>query len=153
VAKDVKIQVEFNPAAVSAYRLIGYEKRLLQKEDFNDDKKDAGEMGAGHSVTALYEIVPAGVPVDLPFVDPLKYQPQPAPSSASASELMTVKIRYKEPDGETSRLMTVAVRNRPSEASPRLGFAAGAREHREPHTSSGGHVQFCRRIGATLDAS
>jgi len=128
VAKDVKIQVEFNPAAVSAYRLIGYEKRLLQKEDFNDDKKDAGEMGAGHSVTALYEIVPAGVPVDLPSVDPLKYQPQAPSSSANASELMTVKIRYKEPDGETSRLMTVAVGNRTSDASPRLGFAAGVAE-------------------------
>src|SRR5207247_4312438 len=74
VAKDVKLQVEFNPAAVAAYRLIGYEKRLLQKEDFNDDKKDAGEMGDGHSVAALYEIVPAGTRVDLPAVDPLKYQ-------------------------------------------------------------------------------
>src|SRR6267142_1974018 len=108
VAKDVKLQVEFNPAAVGAYRLIGYEKRLLQKEDFNDDKQDAGEMGAGHSVTALYEIVPAGAPVDLPSVDPLKYQRPQTPAGASADELMTVKIRYKEPDGETSRLMTVA---------------------------------------------
>ncbi len=128
VAKDVKIQVEFNPAAVSAYRLIGYEKRLLQNEDFNDDKKDAGEMGAGHSVTALYEIVPAGTPVDLPPVDPLKYQRPQTPAGASADELMTVKIRYKEPDGETSRLMSVAVRNRTADPSPRLGFAASIAE-------------------------
>ena len=74
IAKDVKIQVEFNPAAVAAYRLIGYENRMLRNEDFNDDKKDAGEIGAGHSVTALYEIVPAGVEIDAPAVDPLKYQ-------------------------------------------------------------------------------
>ena len=78
IAKDVKIQVEFNPAAVSAYRLIGYENRMLKNEDFNDDKKDAGEIGAGHSVTALYEIVPAGVEIDAPSVDPLKYQTPPA---------------------------------------------------------------------------
>jgi Ca-activated chloride channel family protein len=102
VAKDVKLQIEFNPRAVAAYRLIGYENRLLQDRDFNDDKKDAGDMGAGHSVTALYEIVPAGQAVDLPGVDPLKYQ-QPAGLSASAGsdEAMT-KLRYKEPDGTTS---------------------------------------------------
>ncbi len=127
VAKDVKLQVEFNPAAVAAYRLIGYEKRLLQNEDFNDDKKDAGEMGAGHSVTALYEIVPAGAAIDLPQVDRLKYQRSPrppSPSGAGAGELMTVKIRYKDPDGNKSRLMTVAVRNRTADPTSRLGFAA-----------------------------
>src|SRR6187549_2598177 len=75
IAKDVKIQVEFNPARVAGYRLIGYENRLLAKEDFNDDKKDAGEIGAGHTVTALYEVIPAGQPLpDQPSVDPLKYQ-------------------------------------------------------------------------------
>ena len=75
IAKDVKIQVEFNPAQVAGYRLIGYENRMLRTEDFNDDKKDAGEIGAGHTVTALYEVIPAGKPVDVPAVDELKYQP------------------------------------------------------------------------------
>ena len=128
VAKDVKIQVEFNPAAVTAYRLIGYEKRILQNEDFNDDKKDAGEMGAGHSVTALYEIVPAGTPVDLPTVDPLKYRGGSEPARVNADELMTVKVRYKDPDGDVSRLMTVPVRNRTTDMSARLGFAASVAE-------------------------
>ena len=86
VAKDVKIQVEFNPAAVGAYRLIGYENRLLAKEDFNDDRKDAGEMGAGHSVTALYEIVPPAARLELPSVDPLKYQRTPARRLAAPAE-------------------------------------------------------------------
>lgn len=128
VAKDVKVQVEFNPAAVQAYRLIGYENRILQKEDFNNDKKDAGEMGAGHSVTALYEIVPAGGAVDAPSVDPLTYQRAQTPRG-SADELMTVKIRYKDPDGETSKLMTSAVRNRSGELTPRVGFASAVAEY------------------------
>ena len=80
IAKDVKIQVEFNPRAVFAYRLIGYENRLLKNEDFNDDKKDAGEIGAGHSVTALYEVVPVGVTVATSDVDPLKYQRETRPT-------------------------------------------------------------------------
>jgi len=128
VAKDVKLQVEFNPRGVAAYRLIGYENRLLQDRDFNDDKKDAGDMGAGHSVTALYEIVPAGQAVDLPGVDPLKYQ-QPAGLSASAGsdEAMTVKLRYKEPDGTTSSLLSVVVGNHAA-TSPALGFAAAVAE-------------------------
>src|SRR5512142_2418832 len=111
IAKDVKIQIEFNPAHVKAYRLIGYEKRLLNKEDFNDDRKDAGEIGAGHTVTALYEIVPAGKSAELPGVDPLKYQrpAQPAVTSDSGDELMTVKLRYKLPEGETSQLMELPV--------------------------------------------
>ena len=128
VAKDVKLQVEFNPAAVAAYRLIGYEKRLLQKEDFNDDKKDAGEMGAGHSVTALYEIVPAGTQVDLPAVDPLKYQGGSGTARANAGEAMTVKVRYKDPDGDVSRLITIPVRNHMADGSARLGFAASVAE-------------------------
>ena len=117
IAKDVKIQVEFNPAAVSAYRLIGYENRMLKNEDFNDDKKDAGEIGAGHSVTALYEIVPAGVEIDAPSVDPLKYQTPSQPTrSASPDELVTVKLRYKAPDGETSRLLSTTLRSQPRTA-------------------------------------
>ena len=123
VAKDVKIQVEFNPTAVGAYRLIGYENRLLAKEDFNDDKKDAGEIGAGHTVTALYEIVPARRAISIdPSVDPLKYQRPAGRAGAGSDELMTVKLRYKAPDGDASRLMSVAVANRTAEivGEPRL---------------------------------
>jgi Ca-activated chloride channel family protein len=132
VAKDVKIQIEFNPANVSAYRLIGYENRLLRNEDFNDDRKDAGEIGAGHTVTALYEIVPAGVKMDLPTVDPLKYQKEPPrvdeKTAFMRDELMTIKLRYKAPDGDQSRPMTVPVKNRTGELSPNLGFAAAVAE-------------------------
>ena len=96
----MKIQVEFNPREVAAYRLIGYENRLLKNEDFNDDKKDAGEIGAGHSVTALYEILLVGVKVDAADVDPLKYQRETRNSRAAASGgLLTVEVRYKAPDG------------------------------------------------------
>ena len=110
IAKDVKIQVEFNPATVAAYRLIGYEKRRLRKEDFNDDRVDAGEIGAGHCVTALYEVVPAGQPVpgSTPAVDALKYADIPAPVPATAvpvsssGDLLTVKIRHKAADGDRS---------------------------------------------------
>jgi Ca-activated chloride channel family protein len=127
VAKDVKIQVEFNPGAVQAYRLIGYENRILQKEDFNNDKKDAGEMGAGHSVTALYEIVPAGASIELPSVDPLRYQ-RTQPARGNADELLTLKIRYKDPDGDVSRLITTAVRDRTGELTLRVGFASAVAE-------------------------
>jgi Ca-activated chloride channel family protein len=110
IAKDVKIQVEFNPALVAAYRLIGYENRMLRDEDFNDDAKDAGEIGAGHTVTALYEIVPAGVEIDLPPVDDLKYQTGSKTNAAvNSGELLTLKIRYKDPEGDTSRLLTFPV--------------------------------------------
>ncbi|MCG8450527.1 MAG: von Willebrand factor type A domain-containing protein [Pirellulales bacterium] len=104
IAKDVKIQIEFNPAQVAGYRLLGYENRMLRTEDFNDDRKDAGEIGAGHTVTALYEIVPAGKPVDTPEVEPLKYQQteKPASGGAASDELLTLKVRYKQPDGDTS---------------------------------------------------
>ena len=108
IAKDVKLQVEFNPAKVQGYRLIGYENRMLAKEDFNDDKKDAGEMGSGHTVTALYEIIPVGVNSDfLKGVDSLKYQKNIVPLSKSSytDEMMTVKFRYKTPDGEVSKLI------------------------------------------------
>jgi len=127
IAKDVKVQVETNPRRVAAYRLIGYENRLLRAEDFADDRKDAGEIGAGHTVTALYEIVPAGVPVALPGTDPLKYQQLPALSPAAGTdEMMTVKLRYKEPEGETSRLLSTTVLDRDAhgQGSDRLRFAA-----------------------------
>lgn len=112
LAKDVKIQVEFNPTKVQAYRLVGYETRALNKEDFNDDTKDAGEMGVGHTVTALYEVVPTGVKNNMiPSVDPLKYQSEAIKNtiSSSSKELLTVKMRYKQPDGDTSKLLSKAV--------------------------------------------
>ncbi len=113
VAKDVKIQVEFNPAKVQAYRLLGYENRLLAKEDFADDKKDAGEMGAGHSVTALYEVVPVGAtPVALAG-DSLTYQHVSLrPSASKSPELLTVRLRYKDPKGSQSRLLATPVTDR-----------------------------------------
>ena len=128
IAKDVKIQVEFNPAEVGAYRLIGYENRMLAKEDFNDDKKDAGEIGAGHTVTALYEIVPAGAERALPAVDPLKYQTSTTLSErASSGELFTLKLRYKEPEGSTSTLLSFPVVDdglRAGQASEDFQFAS-----------------------------
>jgi Ca-activated chloride channel homolog len=129
IAKDVKIQVEFNPRLVSAYRLIGYENRVLRNEDFNDDTKDAGEIGAGHSVTALYEIVPAGVAIDSSTVDPLKYQQTgPTTAAATSNELVTIKLRYKEPDGETSRLITTVLHDRPGPMTANIGFASAVAE-------------------------
>ncbi|MDH5398809.1 MAG: von Willebrand factor type A domain-containing protein [Cyclobacteriaceae bacterium] len=106
IAKDVKLQIEFNPAKVKAYRLIGYENRKLQNEDFNNDKKDAGELGSGHSVTALYEIIPVGVESAFIPVDELKYQSTKIDKTAyRTAELMTVKFRYKQPDGAKSKLI------------------------------------------------
>jgi len=132
IAKDVKLQVEFNPARVQAYRLIGYENRLLNKEDFNNDKKDAGELGSGHTVTALYEVIPVGVKNEfLEKVDKLKYQ-QTAPAVAMASEeMMTIKFRYKQPDGETSKLIEHAVLDNPlsiTGTSTNFRFAAAVAE-------------------------
>ncbi len=111
VAKDVKLQIEFNPAKVQAYRLIGYENRLLNNEDFNDDQKDAGEMGAGHTVTALYEIIPVGVESTfVKSIDALKYQKtKKNTSSSNTNELLTVKMRYKQPDGDKSKLLEQGV--------------------------------------------
>lgn len=128
VAKDVKVQIEFNPGQVQAYRLLGYESRMLAHQDFNDDKKDAGEMGAGHSVIALYEIVPPGVKIDVPATDGLKYQKplQPTPA-AGADEIMTVKVRYIPPAEQKSKLLTVPVAagKRPfAQASTDFRFAA-----------------------------
>ena len=119
VAKDVKVQIEFNPAQVAGYRLLGYENRLLKAKDFNDDKKDAGEIGSGHTMTAFYEIIPAGAKeTPVASVDDLKYQKRTAVESA---EIFTVKMRWKQPDGDTSQVKAVAktakdlVRKEPSE--------------------------------------
>jgi Ca-activated chloride channel family protein len=113
VAKDVKLQIEFNPEHVQAYRLIGYESRLLNDEDFNDDTKDAGEMGAGHRVTAFYEVVPVGVEFSgAGNVDPLKYQNKKQDEKVEytgSKELLTVKLRYKKPNGDTSEKIELAV--------------------------------------------
>jgi Ca-activated chloride channel family protein len=112
IAKDVKIQVEFNPAKVKGYRLVGYENRLLNNEDFNDDKKDAGELGSGHNVTAIYEIIPAGSEELIAAVDSLKYQKNiHAPRSVS-NEVMTIKFRYKEPKESVSKLITEVVQDK-----------------------------------------
>ncbi len=107
VAKDVKIQVEFNPAKVAGYRLLGYENRMLADKDFNDDQKDAGEIGSGHTMTALYEIIPAGSEEKVANVDPLKYQKT---ESVANEEIFTVKLRWKKPDGDTSLLREQACR-------------------------------------------
>lgn len=111
VAKDVKLQIEFNPSQVQAYRLVGYKTRLLNKEDFNDDTKDAGEMGAGHTVTAFYEIIPVGIKSNLlGNVDPLKYQKETKadlPSYSLHPDLLTVKLRYKQPNSDTSKKIEV----------------------------------------------
>jgi Ca-activated chloride channel family protein len=110
IAKDVKLQVEFNPTRVASYKLVGYEDRLLAKEDFNNDKKDAGDIGAGHNVTALYELIPQGVPAAAPQSDALKYQAAGALApAASSNELMTVNVRYKPPHSDTSTKFTRVV--------------------------------------------
>jgi Ca-activated chloride channel family protein len=128
IAKDVKLQVEFNPMRVQAYRLIGYENRLLQHQDFNDDKKDAGDMGAGHTVTALYEIVPPGSTIDIPGTDALKYQKSPELTEAALrGDLLTVKVRYIPAEETKSRLITAVVENtasRGADASADFRFAA-----------------------------
>ncbi|MCD8167414.1 MAG: von Willebrand factor type A domain-containing protein [Bacteroides sp.] len=129
VAKDVKLQIEFNPVKVQAYRLIGYESRLLNSEDFNNDAKDAGEMGAGHTVTAFYEIIPAGIESTFTAtIDPLKYQ-QPAQQESirltGSPELVTIKLRYKDPDGEVSRKIELPViDNKTTSVSSDFRFAA-----------------------------
>jgi Ca-activated chloride channel family protein len=144
IAKDVKLQIEFNPKHVAGYRLIGYENRMLRSEDFNDDAKDAGEIGAGHSVTALYEIVPAGVPLPSPAVDPLRYQSaRTANVNASSHELLTVKVRYKAPTADQSQLISRALMNAVRPASANLGFASAVSElgmllRRSPHAPSAG---------------
>ncbi len=136
IARDVKLQLEFNPALVRGYRLIGYENRLLAKEDFNDDTKDAGELGAGHTVTALYEIIPAGAESDaaLGSVDPLRYQPPerdrdleaPRDAGTHPDEWLTVKLHYKPLDSDRSRLLAHTVRARGGRAELTGDFAFAA---------------------------
>jgi Ca-activated chloride channel family protein len=139
IAKDVKFQIEFNPARIESYRLIGYENRLLNDEDFNDDRKDAGEMGSGHNVTALYELVPAGNDEYRPSVDPLRYQrsesieekPVSRNYTNTRGEYLNIKIRYKKPDGKTSILFEKPVRGsirNIEDASDNLRFAAAVSE-------------------------
>jgi len=138
IAKDVKFQIEFNPARVKGYRLVGYENRLLNDEDFNDDKKDAGEMGAGHTVTALYELIPAGSSEAMKSIDALKYQaygeekakPREVKVDPKA-ELMTVKLRYKQPDGKTSTKVEIPVKGKVlelDETSDNFRFSASIAE-------------------------
>jgi Ca-activated chloride channel homolog len=128
VAKDVKLQLEFNPARIRAYRLIGYENRMLRAEDFKDDTKDAGELGAGHTVTALYELIPADAETETAEVDELKYQETRVRDAARiGAEAITVKLRYKEPDGAESRLLTETVDWAPlplAESSDNFRFSA-----------------------------
>ena len=128
VAKDVKLQVEFNPAKVQSYRLVGYETRILNNEDFNDDTKDAGEMGAGHTITALYEIIPTGISGNIPgSIDPLKYQTETNinAQTSNSSELLTVKLRYKTPEEEKSKKIEKSVTDTDKDnVSPDFRFAS-----------------------------
>ena len=133
IAKDVKIQVEFNPTKVQAYRLVGYENRKLNKQDFNDDTKDAGEIGAGHTVTALYEIVPHGVDVPAAAVDSLRYQKTKKKTvtaqGSTSNEVLLVKIRYKEPTGKKSSKLEFILKDSDksfAQASNDFKFASSA---------------------------
>jgi Ca-activated chloride channel family protein len=135
IANDVKIQVEFNPAQVAEYRLIGYETRMLRREDFNNDQVDAGEIGAGHAVTAIYEITPVGGPT---FTEPLRYQ-QSAPPASTAGELAFLRIRYKLPGEDTSRLI-----ERPITARDRVADIAAAPEYTRFATAVAGYGQLLR---------
>lgn len=128
VAKDVKLQVEFNPAHVKAYRLIGYENRRLRAEDFKNDKKDAGDLGAGHSVTALYEIIPAGSKEAGGDVDPLKYQTAALARNGAKDELLTLKLRYKDPEASASREVAQVLKAVTTAASSDFRFALAVAE-------------------------
>ena len=145
IANDVKIQVEFNPARVAEYRLIGYETRMLNREDFNNDRVDAGEIGAGHAVTAIYEIVPVG---GATFNDPLRYQNERAAPS-TASEIAFLRIRYKLPGQDTSRLIERPITDADASAtSPkrRIDAVGDSRRRLRPITR---HDQFCAKATAT----
>ncbi len=133
IAKDVKIQVEFNPAKVQAYRLIGYENRLLDTEDFNDDVKDAGELGSGHTVTALYEVIPTGIKSEfIKKIDSLKYQDNPVRAiTGNTNEIMTIKLRFKQPGRDESQLISQPVTDafaRIENASDNFRFSAAVAE-------------------------
>jgi Ca-activated chloride channel family protein len=158
IAKDVKIQVEFNPRTVDGYRLIGYENRVMAHEDFDDDAKDAGEIGAGHSVTALYEIVPAGERTPGTPRPSLKYQqPSRATGAARPGELMTVAIRFKHPYGDASRRISRTVGNAPGPMTANLGFASAVAEfgmllRGSPDAGQAGYaavVERARRYGGS----
>ncbi|HMP75965.1 MAG TPA: von Willebrand factor type A domain-containing protein [Kiritimatiellia bacterium] len=161
VAKDVKIQVEFNPARVAGYRLIGYENRMLKKEDFNNDKVDAGDVGAGHTVTAFYEVIPAGRPVPgAGEVDALKYQTDHADPSDATDDLLTAKLRYKAPDGETSTklefpLSAASVRSAESSRDFRFGAAVagfGLLLRESPSLGEFGYADVMRLAESDLGA-
>jgi Ca-activated chloride channel family protein len=133
VAKDVKLQIEFNPRRVAAYRLIGYENRLLQDQDFADDSKDAGDMGAGHTVTALYEVIPAGAGKDpmMPAGNSLRYKTSAigiTTTSARPDELLYVKLRYKEPEARKSKLIARVVPDNPGPVAGDFAFASAVAE-------------------------
>ena len=130
IAKDVKLQIEFNPMMVSSYRLIGYNNRRLANRDFNDDKKDAGELGAGHTVTAFYEIIPAGSEPASGDTDELRYQKvSPSDAASESGEMFTVKLRYKSPRGKKSKLISQrAVFDQEMEPSENLLFASSVVE-------------------------
>lgn len=156
VAKDVKLQVEFNPAQVKAYRLIGYENRRLKDEDFKNDRKDAGDLGAGHSVTALYEIVPADAPENPDNLDPLKYQRTGGPRRLS-SEVMTVKFRYKPPQQRKSIEFVHVLKSGVREASPDLRFALAVSEfglllRGSPHKAAASYDRAAANASAALGA-
>lgn len=136
IANDVKIQVEFNPARVAEYRLIGYETRMLRREDFNNDRVDAGEIGAGHAVTAIYEITPVGGPT---FTEPLRYGNGAAPATSTASELAFLRIRYKLPGEDSSLLIERPITNADSVSS-----IARAPEYTRFATAVAGYGQLLR---------
>jgi len=159
IAKDVKFQMEFNPSRVKGYRLVGYENRLLNDEDFNDDKKDAGEMGAGHTITALYELIPAGSDEELKSIDALKYQAYGEESKTARkvkadpnAELMTVKLRYKQPDGVSSTKVEIPVKGRVldlNQTSTNFRFSASVAEfglilRNSPYLEDGSMEQVIR---------
>ena len=155
IAKDVKIQVEFNPAHIQAYRLIGYEDRVLAKEDFNNDKKDAGEIGAGHSVTALYELVLTGAAEDFPPTDELRYQKK---AIVSSPEWLLVKLRYKEPDADTSQLLEFPVMAADTDQAPsdNFNFASSVAEfgmllRDSPFKANASYDNVLRRARGTVD--
>ncbi len=160
VAKDVKLQIEFNPARVQSYRLIGYENRLLRPEDFNDDTKDAGDLGAGHQVTAFYEIVPTGASAGDAGVDPLRYQRNPAPAPQSgthAGELAWVKLRYKEPQAGSSELLEWPVGSRAAAfdtAPAEVRFAAAVAEYGMllRHSQFSGNSSFSHALRTATDS-
>jgi Ca-activated chloride channel family protein len=147
IAKDVKIQVEFNPAQISEYRLIGYETRALDREDFNNDKVDAGEIGAGHTVTALYEVTPTGSPAET--IDELRYaeaEITPTTASETGDELAFVKIRYKRPNDDTSTLITRPIG--PNDEAQSLDTASAETQFAAAVSAFGQILRGSSRIGA-----